>query len=163
MSIPASQYIPSPAPVVVVFFFFLKQLESLSDTSFQREHFSHFYKIEEEDNKSCVNFLYKCITLKVLVIKKSLSYLVSAFNFLSEFLQSVRLLSRVQHFETSWTNSTAICKASSDGHFAFLHFIFLGMVLITTYCTMSRTSVHSSSGTLSIRSSPLNLFLTSTV
>ena len=30
-------------------------------------------------------------------------------------------------------------------------------------CTMSRTSIHSSSGTLSIRSSPLNLFLISTV
>ena len=39
----------------------------------------------------------------------------------------------------------AICKASSDNHLAFLHFFFLGMVLITTSCTMSRTSVHSSS------------------
>ena len=58
---------------------------------------------------------------------------------------------------------TAICKASSDSHFAFLHFFFLGMVLLPVSCTMSRTSVHSSSGTLSVRSSPLNLFLTSTV
>src|SRR5574337_667739 len=58
---------------------------------------------------------------------------------------------------------TAICKASSDSHFAFLHFFFLGMVLIPVSCTMSRTSIHSSSGTLSMRSSPLNLFLTSTV
>ena len=33
----------------------------------------------------------------------------------------------------------------------------------TVSCTMSRTSVHGSSGTLSIRSRPLNLFLTSTV
>ena len=54
---------------------------------------------------------------------------------------------------------TAICKASSDSHFAFSHFFFLGMVLITVSCTMSWTSVHSSSGTLSIRYSPLNLFL----
>ena len=37
------------------------------------------------------------------------------------------------------------------------------MVLIPVFCTMSRTSVHSSSGTLSVRSSPLNLFLISTV
>ena len=44
---------------------------------------------------------------------------------------------------------TAICKASSDSHFAFLHFFFLGMVLIPVSCTMSWTSVHSSSGTLS--------------
>ena len=44
---------------------------------------------------------------------------------------------------------TAIVKASSDNHFAFLHFFFLGMVVITTSCKMSQTSIHSSSGTLS--------------
>ena len=58
---------------------------------------------------------------------------------------------------------STICKASSDNHFTFLHFFFLEMVLITASCTMSQTSVHSSSGTLSIRSNPLNLFVTSTV
>ena len=58
---------------------------------------------------------------------------------------------------------SAICKASSDNHFAFLHFFFLGMVLIPVSYAMSRTSIHSSSGTLSIRSRPLNLFLTSIV
>ena len=41
------------------------------------------------------------------------------------------------------------CKASSDSQFAFLPFLFLEMVLIHVSCTMSRTSVHSSSGTLS--------------
>ena len=56
---------------------------------------------------------------------------------------------------------TAICKASSDYHFGFLHFFFLGIVLIPASCTISRTSIHSSSGSLSIRSNPLNLFLTS--
>ena len=56
---------------------------------------------------------------------------------------------------------SAICKASSDSHFAFFHLFFLGMVLITASCTMLEISVNSSSGTLSIRSSPLNLFLTS--
>ena len=45
--------------------------------------------------------------------------------------------------------STAICKASPDSHFAFLHFFSMGMVLIPVSCTMSQTSVHSSSGTLS--------------
>ena len=44
---------------------------------------------------------------------------------------------------------TAICKAFSDNHFAFLHFFFLGMFLITAFCTMSWISVRSSSGTLS--------------
>ena len=58
---------------------------------------------------------------------------------------------------------SAICKASSDSHFAFLQFFFLRMVMIPVSCTMSGTSIHSLSGTLSIRSSPLNLFLTSTI
>ena len=47
---------------------------------------------------------------------------------------------------------SAICKASSDSHFAFLHFFFLAMVLITaSSCTMQWISIHSSSGTLSDR------------
>ena len=36
-----------------------------------------------------------------------------------------------------------ICKASSDSHFAFLHFFSLGMVLTTASCTMSQTIIHS--------------------
>ena len=32
---------------------------------------------------------------------------------------------------------SAIYKVSSDYHFAFYHFFFLGMVLITASCTMS--------------------------
>ena len=54
---------------------------------------------------------------------------------------------------------SAICKTYSDNHFAFLHFFFLGMVLITASCTMSWTSIHSSSGTLSIKPHPLHLFV----
>ena len=37
---------------------------------------------------------------------------------------------------------TAICKASSDSRLAFLHFFFLGMVLIPVSCTMSWTSLY---------------------
>ena len=44
---------------------------------------------------------------------------------------------------------SAICNASSSNHFAFLHFFFLGMVLIPVSCTMLETSVHSSSDALS--------------
>ena len=45
---------------------------------------------------------------------------------------------------------TTICKVSSDNHFAFIHFFFpLGMVLIPASCTVSWTSIYSSSGTLS--------------
>ena len=56
---------------------------------------------------------------------------------------------------------TAICKASSDNHTVFLHFFSMGMVLFHVSCTMSWTYIHSSSCSLSIISSPLNLFLTS--
>ena len=58
---------------------------------------------------------------------------------------------------------SAICKASSYNHFDFLHFFFLGMVLIPASCTMLWTSIHTSSGTLSIRSNLLNLFVIFTV
>ena len=57
---------------------------------------------------------------------------------------------------------TAICKGSPDSYFAFLHFFSMGMILIPVSCTMSWTSVHCCIRH-SIRFSPLNLFLTSTV
>ena len=50
---------------------------------------------------------------------------------------------------------TAICKASLDSHFAFLHFFSMGIVLIPVSCLMSRTSFLSSSGTLSDSLIPL--------
>ena len=43
---------------------------------------------------------------------------------------------------------SAICKASSDSHFAIFHFFFLGVVLIPASCSVSGTSIHSSSDTL---------------
>ena len=43
---------------------------------------------------------------------------------------------------------SAICKGSSDNHFAFWHLFFLEVALILDSCTMSQTSVHSSSGTV---------------
>ena len=60
-------------------------------------------------------------------------------------------------FSYSSLHFSTICKASSVNHFAFLHFFLLGMVLITASCTMSQTSIHRFSGTLSNRSYPLNL------
>ena len=47
--------------------------------------------------------------------------------------------------------------------FCLLHFFFLEMVLITASCRISWTSIHSSSVILSIRSNPLNLYVTSIV
>ena len=51
--------------------------------------------------------------------------------------------------ESDTTEGLNWIELNSDNHFAFLHFSFLGMVLIPVSCTMSGTSVHSSSGTLS--------------
>ena len=59
--------------------------------------------------------------------------------------------------------SSSICKASSDNQFAFLCFFIWGVVLVTISHTMLQTSVHSSSGNMSTRFNPLNLFITSTV
>ena len=56
----------------------------------------------------------------------------------------------------------AVCKDSSDSHFAFLHFFSLGMVFVPISYTMSQTYLHGSSGILTIRSNPLNLFVTFT-
>ena len=53
---------------------------------------------------------------------------------------------------------SAICRPPQTTILPFSFFFPLGMVLITPSCTMSRTSIHISSGTLSIRSNPLNPF-----
>ena len=47
--------------------------------------------------------------------------------------------------------------------FCLLHLLFLRMVLITTSFAVLQTSIHTSSGTLSITSNPVNLFVTSTI
>ena len=66
-------------------------------------------------------------------------------------------------FAFCFSSFHSFCKASLGNHFALLHFFVLGMVLITASCIVSQTSVHSSSGSLSIRSNPLNLFVPSSV
>ena len=49
---------------------------------------------------------------------------------------------------------SAIYKALTDNHFPFLHFFFLGMILITASYRRPLIFVHSSSGTLSINLVP---------
>ena len=91
---------------------------------------------------------------------------MKAFLFILAILQNTAFKWVYLFFSPSSFTSllfSAICKASSDNHFAFVHFFFLGMVLITASCTMSQTSVHNFSGTLSVSFNPLNLFVTSTI
>ena len=99
-------------------FNFLEEMSSLS----QSIVFPYFFALITEEG-----FISPCYSLNSLFKWVYLSF--------SPLLLTSCLLS-------------AICKAFSDNHFAFLHFFFLGMVLITAFCTMSWTPVHSSSGTL---------------
>ena len=88
--------------------------------------------------------LFSSISLHWSLRNAFLSLLAILWNsaFKWEYLSFSPLFFASLHF-------TAICEASSDNHFAFLHFFSTGMVLIPVSCTMSWTLVHSSSGTLS--------------
>ena len=129
---------------------FLDEISSLSHSIV----FLYFFALIAEEG-----FLISpCCSLE-LCIQMGISFLFS-FSFLIFILFYFTILYWFCHTSPLLFTSllyTAICKASSDSHFAFLHFFFLVMVLIPVSSTMSRTSIHSSSGTLSIRSSPLNL------
>jgi len=115
----------------------------------------------------------KCFLLSRVFLKRSLVFPILLFSFTSLHCSLKRaflcVLAVLWSSPFSWVYLSlsplpftsllfsAICNASSDNHFAFLNFFFLGMVLVTTSCTMLQTSVHSSSVTLSTKSSPLNL------
>ena len=97
--------------------------------------------------KICLVFpilLFSSILLHLLLRKAFLSLLAilwnSAFKWVCLYFSALPFASLL---------FSAIFKASSDNHFAFLHFFFWGMVLITASYTVSQTSIHSSSGTLS--------------
>ena len=117
-------------------------------------------------------FAWNIPLVSVIVLKWSLAFPILLFSFISlhwslrkAFLSLLAILwnsgfnwvylSLSPLSFTSLLFST-IFKPSSDSHFGFFHFFFLEMVFIFASCTMSWTSVHSSSGTLCIRSNPLN-------
>ena len=88
--------------------------------------------------------LFSSISLHWLLRKAFLSLIVILWN--SEFKWVYLSFSPLPLAPLLFS---AIWKASSCNHFAFLHFFFLGMVLLPVSCTMSWTSIHSSSGALS--------------
>ena len=110
------------------FLFFSNFLEEISSLSHSIVFLYFFALITEE------GFISPCYSLE-LCIQMSISFF-SLFPFTSLLF-------------------TAICKASSDNHFALMHFFSLRMILITASSTVLQTTVHSSSGTLSTRSNPL--------
>ena len=101
----------------------------------------------------CSSIIQHCSLKKAFLSLLSILW-SSAFNWM--YLSLSPLLFTSLH-------SSATRKASSDNHFAFLLFYFFGVVFFASSCTILWTSVHSSSGTLLSKSSPLNLFITSTV
>ena len=124
-------------------------------------------------------FAWNVPLVSLIFLKRSLVFLILLFSYISLLFSHKKTFSSflfiLWNSAFKWVYlsfsplpfasllSSAICKASSGNHFAFLHFFFLGMVLITNTCTMLQTSVHISLGTLSIRYNPLNLFVTSIV
>ena len=132
-----------------------------------------FYMVLE--NVLCM----KCSLVSLIFLKRSLVFPILLFSSTSLHwsLRKAFLCLPASHWNSAFKRVylsfsplpfasllfSATCKPFSANYFAFWHFFFLGMALITASCTMSWTSVHSSSGTLSIRSNPLNLFVTSTV
>ena len=99
--------------------------------------------------------LFSSIIKHCSLKKVFLSYLAIFWNSAFNWMYSPFLF--------AYLHSSAICKALSENHFAFLLFFFFGMILFTTYCTILQTSVHSSSDKWLTRSSSLNIFVISTV
>ena len=110
-------------------------------------------------------FVWNVPLISLISLKRSLVFPILLFSSIS-LHWSLRkaflpLLTILWNSEFKWIYLTfsllcyasllfsAICKAFSDNHYAILHFFFLGMVLISASCTMSQTSIHISSGTLS--------------
>jgi len=86
--------------------------------------------------------LFSSISLHWSLRKSFLSFLAILWNSAFKWVYC--------SFSPLFSFSFFLSTGSSDNHFAFLHFFFLGMVLITASRTMSQTSVYSSSGTLSL-------------
>src|SRR5574337_839229 len=105
------------------------------------------------------DFLEEISSLSHSVVVLSFFALIAEEGFLISPCYSLELciqmhISFLFSFAFGFSSFHSYFKASSDSYFAFLHFFLLGMVLIPVSCTVSQISIHSSSGTLSIVSSP---------
>ena len=96
----------------------------------------------------------------LIFLKRSLLFPILLFSSISlhwSLRQAfLSLLSALWNFAFSWVYLSlsplpftslplsAICKTTSDNHFAFLHFFSFGMVLVSAFCTLLQTSIHSS-------------------
>ena len=92
------------------------------------------------------NFLEEISSLSLSIVFLYFFALITEEGFLISPCYSLELCIQWVYLSLSSLPFTsflfsAIFKASSDNHFAFLHFFFLGMVLITASCTMSPPSI----------------------
>ena len=97
-------------------------------------------------------------SLGIIILKRSLIFLILLFTSISLHwsLRKVflSLLAILWNSAFRWVYLSlspllftsllfsAICKAPSDSHFAFLHFFFLGMVLIPVSCVIGTKNLH---------------------
>ena len=89
------------------------------------------------------NFLEEISSLSHSVVLLYLFALTTEEGFLNSSCYSLELCIRCLYLSFSPLLFTsllfiAICKASPDSHFAFLHFFSTGMILIPVSCTVSR-------------------------
>ena len=113
-------------------------------------------------------FLKRFLVFSILFFSFYLFSLITEEVFLISPCYSLEIciqmgISFLFSFAFSFSSFLSYLKVLVRQPFCLLHFFLLKMVLITASYTMSWTSVYCSSGTLSIRSNPLNLFVTSTV
>ena len=92
------------------------------------------------------NFLEEISSLSYSVVFLYLFALIAEKGFLISPCYSLELYIQMLIFflfsiSFCFSSFTAICKASSDSHFSFLHFFSMGMILIPVSCTMSPQSI----------------------
>ena len=94
---------------------------------------------------SISNFLEEIFNLSHSIVFLYFLALITEEGFLISPCYSLELciqmgISFLFSFSFHFFLFSAICKASSDNHFTFLHFFFLGMVLISASCTVLQWS-----------------------
>ena len=139
----------------------------------------HHFLISSVSVYYCAHLCIKCSLGISSFLKRSLVLPILLFSFISLHCLFKRaflsLLAILWNSASSWAYlslspllfasliSSVMCTASSDDQFTFLKFWGEKIVLVTTSYTMLQISIHSSCGTLFIKSNPLNLFVNSTV
>ena len=123
-------------------FNFMAAVTICSDFGAPQNKVSHCFPIYLPCSLGISNFLEEISRLSHSIIFLYFFALITEEGFLVSPCYSLELkwvYLSFSPFPFSSLLFIAICKASSDNHFAVLDFFFLGMVLITASCTVSST------------------------